>query len=423
MTAESSSEARKSSVFVSYLHDNQDVVDRLVKELSAYGIKVWIDRSDIKPGYLWQDAIREAISEGDFFVACFSEAYERRSETYMNEELTLATEELRQRPTERTWFIPVLLSECKVPAMSIGAGKTLENIQRVELYRDWEEGIAKIAAAIDPNAQIAQPPRVWQLDDSEWPRLIQELSDHICVPILGSGVNYGVVPADAILARKWAREHEEPEWIGRPFSEVFEHLVEHYGRAFFIKKVVEEYARAQFPELNLPGKPHAVLSRLPCKVFITTCIDRFMEDALTTQGKNPRSALVGPGNRNDPSPTVSEPLVFHVFGRIDVPESLVITAHDQMSLFQTEYRKVAPPDVGACVWNGSLVWLGFDLDSVEYRTVSSLFTGRRDLAYRDRVFLDREFERLAKAQGRRRILLREFMAELQSRWEQMGSKV
>ena len=105
MIADSSSEARNSRVFVSYVHDNQDVVDRLAKELSAYGIKVWLDKSDLKPGYRSKDAIREAISEGDFFVACFSESYEKRSKSYMNEELTLAIEELRQRPTERAWFI------------------------------------------------------------------------------------------------------------------------------------------------------------------------------------------------------------------------------------------------------------------------------------------------------------------------------
>lgn len=152
MTAESPSEARKPRVFVSYVRENQDVVDHLANELRAYGIKVWLDKTELKPGYRWKDAIREAISEGDFFIACFSAAYEKRTKSYMNEELTLAIEELRQRPAERVWFIPVLLSECQVPKRDIGAGETLRDIQWVELYRNWEEGIAKIAATIDPDA-------------------------------------------------------------------------------------------------------------------------------------------------------------------------------------------------------------------------------------------------------------------------------
>ncbi len=134
MTSNSPPKAHR--VFVSYVREDQETVERLAKELSAYGIKVWLDKTELKPGTRWRDAIREAISQGDFFIACFSEAYQRRSKSYMNEELTPAIEELRQRPTNRTWFIPVLLSNCEVPARSIGAGETLREIQWVELYRD-----------------------------------------------------------------------------------------------------------------------------------------------------------------------------------------------------------------------------------------------------------------------------------------------
>jgi hypothetical protein len=68
----------------------------------------------------------------------------------MNEELILATEELRQSPPDREWFIPVLLSECDVPARSIGAGETLLDINWVPLYEDWDAGIQKILSVIKP---------------------------------------------------------------------------------------------------------------------------------------------------------------------------------------------------------------------------------------------------------------------------------
>ncbi len=428
MIGQSSSEARKPRVFVSYVREDQNVVDRLAKELSAYGIKVWLDKTELKPGYRWKDAIREAISEGDFFVACFSEAYERRSKSYMNEELTLAIEELRQRPTERAWFIPVLLSECQVPARSIGAGETLRDIQWVELYRNWEEGIARIAAVIDPEAKIAQPPRVWQLDDSEWLQLIAAVSYGEFVPILGSGVNYGVVPAEAVLVRGWARSFETPEWIGLPFAEVAEHIAQIKSWKFMATILLEEYARVQFHEFNLPGEPHAVLSRLPCSMFITACIDTFMEDALTTQGKKPRSVVVKRGQDYysfpEEIPTVSEPWVFHAFGRIDVPKSMVITVHDHMRLLQTDVHKAWPLEVQRSVGEDSLMWLGFASETIEHRTMSSLVTAHRHL-YRDTShpqFFTRTLEMDADRRGRRRILLRDFMAELQSRWEQTGKQ-
>ena len=37
-------------VFISYMHENTDVVDRLCHELTSRDIKFWLDRNDIAPG-------------------------------------------------------------------------------------------------------------------------------------------------------------------------------------------------------------------------------------------------------------------------------------------------------------------------------------------------------------------------------------
>lgn len=137
-------------VFISYVRENSEEVERLANELKAYGIKVWLDKYQIMPGYRWGDAIKEGISKGDFFIACFSNEYHGRSNAYMNEELTLAIEQLRQRPTDRAWFIPVLLSETHIPERNIGAGETLRSIQRVELHNNWNEGIQRILSVLKP---------------------------------------------------------------------------------------------------------------------------------------------------------------------------------------------------------------------------------------------------------------------------------
>jgi len=137
-------------VFISYVRENQTKVDRLCQELESHGVKVWLDRHSIKPGDRWKDAIRKAIKEGAFFIACFSNEYVSKTKSYMNEELTLAIEELRQYGSDREWFIPVLLAECDVPAKSIGAGETLLDINWVPLYADWNAGIQKILSVIKP---------------------------------------------------------------------------------------------------------------------------------------------------------------------------------------------------------------------------------------------------------------------------------
>src|SRR5205085_11140435 len=106
--------------------------------------------------------IREAISQGDFFIACFSIEYYSRSKTYMNEELILAVEELRQRHPDYTWFIPVLLSRCDIPKLSIGAGDTLHSIQWVALYENWDAGLKSILTVIQPATveKVLQPTAV-----------------------------------------------------------------------------------------------------------------------------------------------------------------------------------------------------------------------------------------------------------------------
>jgi hypothetical protein len=160
------SEQTQKHVFISYVRENKEQVDRLCHDLESQGVKVWLDRNSIKPGARWKDAIREAIRKGDFFIACFSKEYTSKTKTFMNEELTLAIEELRQYDSRREWFIPVLLSECEVPNRSIGAGETLKDIQHVPLYEDWEDGIKRILSVIGiketQRLRITTPQEIYQ---------------------------------------------------------------------------------------------------------------------------------------------------------------------------------------------------------------------------------------------------------------------
>jgi hypothetical protein len=135
-------------VFISYVRENSKDVTRLVNALKACRIDVWFDQTHLKPGDRWADVIRREISQGDYFIACFSTEFSKRRKTFMNEEITQAIEQLRQRPTDQNWFIPVLLSDCRIPDRSIGAGETLYSIQRVALYNDWDEGIRRIVEVI-----------------------------------------------------------------------------------------------------------------------------------------------------------------------------------------------------------------------------------------------------------------------------------
>lgn len=135
-------------VFFSYCHENKTIVDRLCQVLALHDIHIWLDRDNIGPGMPWKQAIQQAIQHGDFFIACFSEEYNARDKSYMNKELSVAIDRLRQKPIDKVWFIPVKLNECEIPDIDIGGGETLRDLQYVDLHKNWETGIQRLLNTI-----------------------------------------------------------------------------------------------------------------------------------------------------------------------------------------------------------------------------------------------------------------------------------
>ena len=144
-------------IFISYVHENKPVVERLVASLVPYELDILID-FNIPAGTRWSKYIKNNIREGDYFIGCFSKEYEGKLVTYMNEELTVAIEQLRQRSTNGNWFIPVKLNECNIPNREIGAGESFRSLQWVELYQNWDIGIDNIleAIGIKKNQQVLE---------------------------------------------------------------------------------------------------------------------------------------------------------------------------------------------------------------------------------------------------------------------------
>ncbi len=147
-------EAGVNKVFISYVHDDSKTVDRLFRDLRQSGIDAWIDRESLRPGQFWPDAIRSAIRNGDFFIACFSNRFNKKTSSYMNEELIVAIEELRKRPIHIEWFIPILFSG-EVPDYNIGAGRSLRDIQYLTLSKNnWHEGMGRLINVLKTDNQV-----------------------------------------------------------------------------------------------------------------------------------------------------------------------------------------------------------------------------------------------------------------------------
>lgn len=135
-------------IFVSYTREDSARVLKVVRTLQDAGISVWVDVENLKPGLRWKGQVRDAIKQAPAAILCLSSAYGTRDKTYLNEELTLMIEELRQRRVDRAWLLVVRLDECVVPDRLIGAGESLRDLQYVDLFRDTEASFGRLIATL-----------------------------------------------------------------------------------------------------------------------------------------------------------------------------------------------------------------------------------------------------------------------------------
>jgi hypothetical protein len=137
----------ESRVFISFVSENKRKVKKLKDTLEKKGIKTWTNE-EIPAGSDWQLEILQAIRNGQSFAACFSSQMINKQSTYMRTELEIAEAELSRRPQDQSWFIPIKLNKCEIPYRRIGTTRTLQDLQWVELYKNWDKGIEKIIDAI-----------------------------------------------------------------------------------------------------------------------------------------------------------------------------------------------------------------------------------------------------------------------------------
>jgi hypothetical protein len=127
--------ARPGHAFISYVREDSSEADALQCMLEAAGIPVWRDTASLWPGEDWRAKIRNAITHDALvFIACFSSRSAARQQSYQNEELLLAIDQLRRRRPDDPWLIPVRFDDFDVPDLELGAGRTLASIQRVDLF-------------------------------------------------------------------------------------------------------------------------------------------------------------------------------------------------------------------------------------------------------------------------------------------------
>jgi hypothetical protein len=142
-------------------------------------------------------------------------------------------------------------------------------------------------------------------------------------------------------------------------------------------------AAASFLRAKDPKDPYRMVASLPAKIFITTGWADLLQDALRKcEPERMPTTLCFPWNdradwnnwqqpgEQEP-PTTQNPWVYHLFGRLDDLDSIVLTEEDCLEWLTawTDRRSFIPPAVLASLAKNSMLFLGYDLDNLDFRVV------------------------------------------------------
>jgi hypothetical protein len=331
--------------------------------------------------------------------------------------------------------------------------------------------------------------RIWYVpgfgDDKttfdKWPAIIKRITQLRCTPLLGPGLYESIFGSQKEIARRWAETYHYPmaphereslpqvaeflavnQYATYPYEELETYLKKDIQTRFAeylpeeLKKeavvldcLIDEVGKHQRKQNG--NDPYSVLARLPISIYITTNANNLMAAALAEEGKKPEVVLCPwkeyivniesvfdrePGYQ--PSP--DRPLVYHLFGRMSDPETIVLTEDDYFDFLigVTKNNEVIPKAVRSALTSTSLMFAGFQLDDWEFRTLFRSIISRESIELFKRslhvaVQLEPEEGRLLDLERARRFLegyfttsaninlywggVADFVTDLHDRWQ------
>ena len=312
----------------------------------------------------------------------------------------------------------------------------------------------------------------------KWPALLRHIRQGRCTPILGPGLAETLLGSRREIARRWAETFHFPmaPHQREDLPQVAQYLAV-YQDHLFPREELAEYLRQELLtrygddlpvmlhdapldalitavgahfQAHDPAEPNRVLAELPLPIYITTTASNLLATALAATNKDPRVELCrwneevkqlpsiyddDPGYRPDPE----HPLVYHLFGHLQEPTSVVLTEDDYFDYLigVTSNKDLIPSVVRRALADTALLFLGFQMDDWNFRVLfRSLMSqegrGRRSRYAHVAVQIDPEEGRTLSPERARRYLetyfqgadisiywgsAEDFIRELQRRWE------
>jgi hypothetical protein len=244
----------------------------------------------------------------------------------------------------------------------------------------------------------------------KWQSLAGFIHDKTCTPILGPGLQDSQIGSRRDIAVEWADKHgfpmatEDKDQLPRVAQYILTQQSPAYlpvaYRESLRKQALRRYSDklpeallqanvwsntqltealdviAQVDDLNGLADPYRVLASLRLPIYLTTGSFDFMSQAIIAAGNEPVIRIC-PWNKWIPKPkavyeeepTPEKPLVYHLFGHISIPNSLVFSEDNFFDYLigVTQNKSLIPSAVRAALSNTSLLFLGFQMEDWEFR--------------------------------------------------------
>jgi hypothetical protein len=246
-----------------------------------------------------------------------------------------------------------------------------------------------------------------------WESLKTFIQEKTCTPIIGPGLAEPWLGQASEIARRWAEKHGYPfapydlEDLPRIAQYIQRREGPKYLQSAFNKVLREELARrfsATLPddlvksEVWTPDKilkalelaatqswasditeGHRQLAELRLPIYITTSPSNLLAQALTQAGAAPQVRLCPWWSQRIPEskwryedePTEQQPLVYHLFGHIGTPESIVLSEDNYFDFLIGIMRNkdLIPDTVINALTSTALLFIGFRTDEWGFRVL------------------------------------------------------
>ena len=143
--------------------------------------------------------------------------------------------------------------------------------------------------------------------------------------------------------------------------------------------------RLDYPSFETSDDPLHLLAQLPIPIYITTSQSDFLERALKAVNKTPVTQIcfwsgavsTKPEHKTNPdfTPDKDNPLVYHLFGLEDYPQTLVLSEDDYINFLisvvenKDTQNPIVPSSVRLALGQSPLILLGYRLQHWDFRVL------------------------------------------------------